>query len=116
VGELTEEQYNELLSFAETRLGRGAATLEKERVLAGIDAGDLVHGAYEKLLLGDTHPKKGQRLPAKSRLDTGAFVNYVKSVINSDLQKLSTSLEASAPHVSWSEPATGDSPEFDGMA
>jgi hypothetical protein len=105
VGELTEEQYNELLDFAETRLGRVTTTPEMERLLAGITAHDLVHGAYERLKLGDGHPKKGQQLPTKSRRNTATFVNYVKSVINSDLHILSTSLEASIPHLSLDGPA-----------
>jgi hypothetical protein len=104
---LTEEQHQRLRAFARKRLDRAALRPNLQRLLAGATPEDLVDAALEKLLLGDTYPKKGRKLPSKNRQSTDAFLRCVMGIINSDLSNLATSAEASFLHLSFSEEEDG---------
>ena len=96
---LTEAHQQQLLDFAAKRIRRVRRSLGMERFLAGKTSADLVNGALEKLLLGDTHPKKGRHLPVKNRQSLETFLHGVRNVINSELSNAVTALETTCEHV-----------------
>lgn len=96
---LTEAHRQQLLDFAAKRMWRVRRSPGMERFLAGKTPGDLVNSALEKLLLGDTHPKKGRQLPVKNRQSLEAFLHCVRNVINSELSNAITALETTCEHL-----------------
>jgi hypothetical protein len=85
VAALTEEQHHQLHEFAVKRMRRLRNMSEFVNFTAGKSPMDFVHEALHKLLLGDSHPKKGRRLSAKNRSSSDAFLRCVMGIINSDL-------------------------------
>jgi hypothetical protein len=104
VSALTEEQHQTLKGFAAKRMRRLRAAPGMERCLGGKSPEELVHDAFEKVLQGDSHPRKGRKLSAKNRQSTDAFIDCVRGIINSDLSNLVRSFEVSVPHVPLGDP------------
>ena len=70
-----------------------------DRFLAGRMPDEIVHSALEKVLIGDTHPKKGRKLSVKNRQSTAAFALCVMGIINSQLSNAINAAEASFLHL-----------------
>ena len=70
-----------------------------DRFLAGKMPDEIVHSALEKVLLGDTHAKKGRKLSVKNRQSTAAFALCVMGIINSQLSNAINAAEASFLHL-----------------
>jgi hypothetical protein len=96
---LTEQQHNYLIAFAAKRLQRLRGNAPWQRILACVAPEDCVNRSIEKVLLGDTHPKKGRTLAAHNRASLDAFLACLTGIINSDLSHLISSTEAQCEHV-----------------
>ena len=70
---LTEKQHQHLRNFAAKFLDAPGMV----RCLALKSPEDVVRGALEKLLWGDSHPERGRKLTVKNRESTNAFVQCV---------------------------------------
>jgi len=86
-----------------------------DRFLAGRMPDEIVHSALERVLLGDTHPKKGRKLSVKNRQSTTAFALCVMGIINSQLSNAIDAAEASFSHLplgdAETEPGVVEVPE-----
>jgi hypothetical protein len=96
---LTTAQRRQLHRFAEHRLRRITAQTGSPMLLAGWSAEDLVQTVLAKFLLGETHPKKGRHLAQRHRHDSATFLNALLGAVNSELQNLIRSAEASTLHL-----------------
>jgi hypothetical protein len=85
VAALTEAQYQHLRAFAAKRLRRLQGRQDLAQFWTGKIPEDLVHDAIQKVLLGDTHPKKGRRLSPKNRQTPQAFMECIMGIVNSEL-------------------------------
>lgn len=97
---LTQEQWNDLESFAAKRLRRSTNTPYKQRVLAIHTGRDLVHTAVEQFALGDLGDPGGRKLAARHRIDSEAFLNAMRAAINSNISHALDLTEFTQEHLS----------------
>lgn len=80
-------------------MARIERTAGSARCFVGITPEDIVHDALQRLLLGDTDPRKGRKLSPRNRRSQEAFLRCVMGVINSIVGNAIRSVEFSIVHV-----------------
>ena len=96
---LTQEQWNDLESFAAKRLRRSMNAPNRQRALAIYDGRTLVHTAVEQFALGDLGCRGGRILYPRSRITSGTFIHAMQAAINSLISNILDSAEFSRTHL-----------------